>query len=1047
MTSALVLGILLLVVPGTASSQPRLPSEAPDDSKPILLRGDQAISWTEGNLHILVLRGDVNVEQGLLRARMKEAVVWLQPGEVEKGKPLPVLLYGEGDVVVQRNGVETKEAKVLLELKTRDEFRLRKNSLITRVATDHPFYRRAIEERQALLKPPTPAARIEPPIIRQTSATDAKAATDKPPLKGDLVQVIPREVAPPPAPPPGDSPLRIARRARNIRVTQRGSSPFQATWFPNPDDPNELIWVVKDGVSIFVEDVEGIGVVDISTDRAVFWVRSEDGQTLEEGLRSGEISRKHVEVYLEGHVEIRQAAVSGPQAGLTRTLRADQAYYDVSRNVAILTNGELISQPPGAPQPIHLRAREIRQVAPRRFEATEGEIFSSRLPSDPGVRFLANESTVEEREVPARGLFGIAAVDPRTGQPRTIQQLYSTADDVTLRVENVPIAYLPHVEGDLRDPLGPLERIRLRNDRVMGFGVLVDWDIFDLLGADRPPLTRWLLNTDYLSRRGPALGTEFETAGTDLFGLPGPYTSMIRAWGLNDKADFDTLGPSRDPAVPKDWRGRILARHRQEIGDALTFLGQFAYLSDRNFFEEFYKREFDEDLNQDTFGYLKYQRENYALTLLAEPNLRSWVNETQWLPRGDGYLIGQPLFGDWFTYYARASAGYAQFHRTSDLDAFGVVSTPGDFLRNRPLPPSIDYPNYNRFNVGRFDLWQELDLPFALGPFKFVPYGLVDLTHYTETLAEDEVTRLYWGGGMRASLPFTRAYPEITSLLFNVRGVAHRIVFSADYRYTRSSVGFRELPALDRLDDDATDQARRDLRAFRLANFPVGSTPFILATSPLYDPQLYAIRRGLETNIEARDDLQVLRGGIHQRWQTKRGFPGREHIIDWITLDLRGSYFPESGRDNFGESFAFLEYDFTWNIGDRTTILSTGWVDPIDDGARVFTIGLFLDRPERVNLYLGFRSIEPINSEAVIASTTYIFSPKYAATIASTYDFGERRTLGNTFVLSRVGTDLQLNLGLTYEALRNNFGVTFEIIPILAAGRPGSGLALLQNGR
>jgi hypothetical protein len=150
-----------------------------------------------------------------------------------------------------------------------------------------------------------------------------------------------------------------------------------------------------------------------------------------------------------------------------------------------------------------------------------------------------------------------------------------------------------------------------------------------------------------------------------------------------------------------------------------------------------------------------------------------------------------------------------------------------------------------------------------------------------------------------------------------------------------------------------------------------------------------------------------------------------------MTLDLSASYFPHSQRDNFGESFAFLQYDWTWNIGDRTALVSTGWFDPIDNGARVFTIGSYLNRPDRTNFYLGYRQIDPLNSRAVTGSVTYVFSPKYAVTANTTYDFGTSQSQSNSLVLTRMGSDVQVSFGINYNSILNNFGVTFEIFPNL----------------
>ena len=39
-------------------------------------------------------------------------------------------------------------------------------------------------------------------------------------------------------------------------------------------------------------------------------------------------------------------------------------------------------------------------------------------------------------------------------------------------------------------------------------------------------------------------------------------------------------------------------------------------------------------------------------------------------------------------------------------------------------------------------------------------------------------------------------------------------------------------------------------------------------------------------STEIADDLTKLKLGVRQRWQTKRGLPGRERIVDLLQLDL-----------------------------------------------------------------------------------------------------------------------------------------------------------------
>ena len=49
----------------------------------------------------------------------------------------------------------------------------------------------------------------------------------------------------------------------------------------------------------------------------------------------------------------------------------------------------------------------------------------------------------------------------------------------------------------------------LPNDRVFGFGPMLDWDLFQLLGIEnKPPGSMWTLSTDYFNLRpaNPTIG-------------------------------------------------------------------------------------------------------------------------------------------------------------------------------------------------------------------------------------------------------------------------------------------------------------------------------------------------------------------------------------------------------------------------------------------------------------------------------------------------------------------------------------------------------------
>ena len=156
------------------------------------------------------------------------------------------------------------------------------------------------------------------------------------------------------------------------------------------------------------------------------------------------------------------------------------------------------------------------------------------------------------------------------------------------------------------------------------------------------------------------------------------------------------------------------------------------------------------------------------------------------------------------------------------------------------------------------------------------------------------------------------------------------------------------------------------------------------------DERFYALRYGMGSwvtapSMEIAGDLEELRLGIHQRWQTKRGPPDNYHIIDWITLDTDVILYPDPNRDNFGQVAGLLDYNFRWHVGDRLTLVSDGNFDFFDYGEKEVTIGAFLNRPPRGTWYFGARFLEgPISEDVVTIAYNYLMSPKWMSSYSMT---------------------------------------------------------------
>jgi len=1034
----------------------------PGEVQPIQLAADHVATWTEGTMRWFVLRGQVSIEQGTTAIRMPFAVARVDEAERLRTGTYLVEVFGDGGVTID-DGSQPKSADTgHLQLASRGALELRafKDKVQRETLANDPLVSKAKSVWatspavvQAKSTPPRPL----PPNLAATRLQTPAAPTPAPTGIQQVQAVVPVPPAAPPAAPaptpslpspptatPGPSVLPVPGVPGPTQPLPPVPPPPTST-NPNvkPSGPTrklsirprssaglggekriingENVAIVPTGVIITVGDPsDGKGFLDIEADRMVLWTRGNTQQIFNNLQSTQGETTNALEFYLSGNVEIR--TITGKQSEI---LKCDECYYDVGRNVAIALRSRLEVRDPKMIYPIYFDADEMFRLNENLYQSNNVEVYSTILPSDPGLKIQVREATLEMRDIPKRGLFGSQVIDPDTGLPAVEKQRYFKGKNMVVRIEDVPVFGWPFVQGDIDDPLGPLENVTIGASRTFGFQLGTTWDIYDLIGMEKIDGTRWHLLLDYLTRRGPAAGADFDFAGRDLFGIPSKYQGRIFAWGIHDDAD-DILGGGRGerifiapgvhvPVTHPEWRGRFLSRlNMQEMPYGFSLQTQVALISDRNFLEQFFRRDWETELNQETFIYLKQQHDNWAWTGLVEPRLRDWITETEWLPRADGWLIGQKFF-DLFTYNVHGSAGYARLRPTEE--------------------PAFAYsPTDVATDTGRFDIFQDLSLPFQAGPFKVVPYGVFDTALYTNDLNGDDQGRLYGGGGLRSSIPLSRLYPTIESDMFNLTGIYHKAVFSGNWFLADSNVRFTELPQLDRFNDDASDQALRDIRPRQFQLNP--SNALFLTTSPLFDPQFYALRRLIDNRIDTLDQIHVLQFNLRQRWQTKRGFLGNQHVVDWMVLDMGMSVFPDSDRDNFGEPLGILEYDWVWNIGDRTALVSNGWAETIDNGPRVFNAGVLLNRPDATNLYLGYRHLDPLESRAVVASLSYAFSAKYAITLGTVWDFGIEQK-NYSVMVTRIGTDLRFSLGVAYNSTTDNFNLLFEIVPNLFRNKAG----------
>jgi lipopolysaccharide export system protein LptA len=958
------------------------PAQA-DPSQPITVAADWCSRWQQGVYEVIHLRGNCYLNQGLTYARAPEAVLWVD----KTSSPAKVIAYMES----------TAEAKVAVDYQPiaagKDKKALGREQAPT-------WFKRLSTSAPLRLKLPQPA----PQSATRPAIYERGLSQFDPQRRRQLLLAQFTEFAPTPS---NVEPLPPGMRSIQFFGRSDVAPNLESRQLPN----GERVVLASGGIRVLVEGVASanlptafgpIGTIDISTDRAVIWTA---GNALGVGGQSRQTQDVPLEVYMEGNIEFRQG---------DRVVYADRMFYDVRRQVGVILNAELLTPLPKTEQLeyqglVRLKASAIRQLDGSRFVANNAQLTTSRI-EEPSYHFGANQIAFED--------FQTQTFNPLTGMPEIEHRQMAQSRGNTVYVRGIPVLYWPTIATDLSRPTFFINSVRAGSDSVFGTQLGMELDAYQLFGMrDAPAGTDWGLNFDYLSDRGFGHGTVFEYNRPDFLGHIGPATGIWDFWGIDDDG-LDNLGRGRRTIDPEeDYRFRLFGRHRQRLQSGWEVIGEAGWTSDRTFLEQFYESEWDQQKDPRTGITLKRLADNRTLSIEANAQVNDFFTVTQWLPRADHYWLGESLFGDRLTWFEHSQAAYANLN---------YASTPTNPTLAALVNDGLPWEAGGQLRGERLVTRQEIDLPMNLGPVKVVPFALGELAHWGEAVDGDDLQRAYIHTGVRASVPFWAVFPDFHDPLFNLHGLAHKVVFDAEFAYADATRNFTELPLYDPLDDIAVTEVRRRV-------FDATLAPTI--TNPKFFPTTYALRSGLQgwvtsPSTEIADDLMTLRMGMRHRWQTKRGMPGQQHIVDWLTIDSNITWFPKENRDNFGQDFGLFDYDLRWHLGDRFTIVSDAATDFFGDGLRMISGGVLLNRPTRGNAYLGARSISgPINSTALLGSYSYRFSPKWISTAGLAIDFSDAGNIGQSLSVTRIGESLLVTVGVNVDEGKNNVGMKFMVEP------------------
>ncbi|MGB7156464.1 MAG: hypothetical protein WBD40_00275 [Tepidisphaeraceae bacterium] len=961
---ALIAAAALLLNVAVTSAQSETISER------LNVTAGRASTWSEGRSNVIQLEGPVKIELDNRTLTARQAVIWLTPVAAEGAPVERAEIALIGDAQLQQPDLTRRGGQLMVTGLIRGNVRINADSRVAHDESGSPLYATATELRRASQPEPEDPTHVPRPIPLPTTQPQA-------PL------------------PPTTRPARTTPPV-NIRAD------IEITTAPT----GKLAAVLSNGVLIAQERPNG-DFLQLQADRGVVFSTVDRIKNADQLGEVRRIQEAVTGVYLEGDVRVTFTPADSATAG-EQTLQANRIFYDFTTDRAVLTDAVMHSIDPAFQIPLFVRADVMRQLS-RNNDVTE---FNAK-----NVRLSTSAFAVPSFSIAADKAY-VRQVD--TNDPRYGTRTSFITRDTTVRSFNIPFFWLPAISGTMTERGTALRQLAISNSRGFGFGVQTEWGLFETLGQIPPEDLDISYRLDYFSDRGPAGGIDAKYGGgfiTDTTKQPWNFEGEFTSYFAYDDGT-DNLGRRRGRIEHDDeWRGRAAWQHQHFFPDDWQLQLRAAYVSDATFLEEWFEREFESSLPQETSLYFKRQRDSEAFSLLAtiQPNgvvttsdLQQEQFEIQRLPEIGYRRIGDSLFGDRVTFFSQNSFSALQFNvsdATLEDQGFrtvnGIPVFPGQPSLGRIGPPLLpgqtpavpdDETNY------RTDFRQELDFPVAMGQFKLVPYVIGRLTTYTETPTEGSEERWYSAAGVRLNTAFWKVDNGARSRLFDVNRVRHVVEPEVNLFAAAQTTG------------------RDDL--------------FI------YDEP-----------IDAIDDFRAAQIALRQRWQTKRGAPGRQRSVDFFTFNVEGNFYgnqppedelaPKGFRGLFFPSLPeasiprnSLNFDATWRVSDTFVVLSD-LQQNLDEGQlATASLGVAVSRDPRLSYFVGTRYIEDLDSMIASIVLDYALTAKYSVALTQSYDFGnEDGTVYTSASLRRKFDRFYTALTVYHDANEDESGFKFNLYP------------------
>lgn len=218
------------------------------------------------------------------------------------------------------------------------------------------------------------------------------------------------------------------------------------------------------------------------------------------------------------------------------------------------------------------------------------------------------------------------------------------AKHITFYWGKTPLFYWPYYKRSLKDKKSRWTIIP-GSDNKLGKYLLTGYSMYweNFLGGTFQPILR----LDYYEKRGPAIGLYGKYRRED------KIETFLRSYLIKDKAFEDFDGVTKEKT-----RGRISVDHMQRLTDSMRAVASLNYLSDDKIVYDFFRDEFEDEIQTKNYINITKTARLYQLSLFAMMRFNKFYTVLERLPMATLRFLEHRIGKTSLYYKGYVGAGY-----------------------------------------------------------------------------------------------------------------------------------------------------------------------------------------------------------------------------------------------------------------------------------------------------------------------------------------------------------------------------------------------------